>query len=313
MKRLCLLFALAVVPSGLRAEPGPGAAIVLQAPWGDGPGALGRTRPREANPECPMSLAVDAFGTLHVLDQVNFRVQSFFDGAPVGEFALPGGTFQDIAIDPQGRFVLLDRLVARVAVYFDAQGRPLRQIPIEGPGIEFAGGVTGLFPGDDGLWLEFNNGPQVRVATPDLKPDPERPVRLGRPMPDGRLLLAAIEPGRGRIELAAQPPGVAPQRLVSLPFPLPVFRIDGLEADARGRILLAVDLLETSAREPDVILRELAPVLILGPDGRELRRVWLPPLDAPEEQLRPVRLGADGALYQLRCEERAAVVRRIAP
>ena len=35
---------------------------------------VGRDRPKEGNPEGPMSFAVDGRGRMHVLDQVNGRV-----------------------------------------------------------------------------------------------------------------------------------------------------------------------------------------------------------------------------------------------
>jgi len=305
-------FFLAQIPATAFADSPYSVSEVLRVRWGSGPGALGRTRPREANPECPMSFAVDALGGLHVLDQVNFRVQSFVDGKVAASFAIPSSAFQDLALDSSGRFVLLDRLVSSSVWWFDGAGRPLQQVAIDGKGIEFAGGVTALFPGDDGLWLEFNNGPHVRVATARMAKDDARPVRPGRPMPDGRLLLAGIGEARDRVELAAQPAGSDPRPLVAVGFDEPVFHIDAVEVDAAGRILLAVDLLTVDPADPDRILHETAQVVILSSEGKVLQRLELPPLDAPEEQLRAVRLGADGALYQLRCEEDAAVVRRIA-
>lgn len=286
---------------------------VLRARWGSAPGELGRARPREGNPECPMSFAVDALGGLHVLDQVNYRVQSFADGRVTSAFSIPSSTFQDLALDASGRFVLLDRLVSASVWWFDAQGRPLQQVPIDGWGIEFAGGVTGLFPGRDGVWLEFDHGPHVRVATPEAAPVlAERAVRPGRPMHDHRMILAGIGDGRDRVELAAQPLGSHPVPLLAVGFSAPVFRIDGLEVDAAGRIYLAVDLLTVDPAEPDRVLSEVEQVVVLGPDLSVLQRIDLPPMDAPEEQLRAVKLGADGALYQLRCEEGGAVVRRVA-
>src|SRR4051794_21224892 len=50
---------------------------VVRAKWGSGPGELGRDRPKEGNPEAPMSVTVDGEGRAVVLDQVNGRIVRF--------------------------------------------------------------------------------------------------------------------------------------------------------------------------------------------------------------------------------------------
>ena len=83
--------------------------------------------------------------------------------------------------------------------------------------------------------------------------------------------------------------------------------------DGRGHVFLAVDLLREQPESPFKVLEERAVIVVLSTSGAELGRAEWPPLAGPEEQLRPVRLGADGALYQLRCEPQGATLRRFRP
>jgi hypothetical protein len=72
-----------------------------------------------------------------------------------------------------------------------------------------------------------------------------------------------------------------------------------------------VDLVRLDEAPPYSVLEEREVVVVLEASGREVDRLELPPLDGPDEQFRPVRLGADGALYQLRCEPAGAVLRKV--
>src|SRR5262245_58853859 len=69
-------------PPRLVASPRPATTtrVLLHAPWGSGPGQLGKKSEPESAPLGPMCLTVDKQGTLYVLDQVNHRVARFAKG-----------------------------------------------------------------------------------------------------------------------------------------------------------------------------------------------------------------------------------------
>ena len=69
-----------VAPPAATDQPGPAGparatgSTVLRASWGSGPSQVGRRVANESNPEAPMGLALDSQGRLLLLDQVNRRV-----------------------------------------------------------------------------------------------------------------------------------------------------------------------------------------------------------------------------------------------
>jgi len=309
---------------------GPGAAPdadgltvseVLRVPWGSAVGNLGRRVPDEGNPACPAALAADAQGHLWVLDQVNARVQVF---APRGGrpkvLPLPGDSFQDLAPDGRGGVVALDRLVAASLAFVRADGRLDHEVPVEGPGVPTGGGVTALFRHADGWWVEYDHARIVRVASPDGSPDTSRPGLQGRLSADASMLFSAAI-GRGGVAITSRagrsPPG--PER----PFARVAFEVPrglrarttvlALEPDARGGVWLAAEVASESASAPFAPGPARVEVRRFGAGGVPAGTAHLPVQDGPDETLRPVRLGDDGALYQLACDTAGAVVRRVAP
>jgi hypothetical protein len=292
---------------------GPRVEIVFRAAWGSGPAELGHSRPQEGNPEGPMSFAVDRSGRVLVLDQVNSRVQVFAGGTFAPSVPLPADTFQDIDVGPRGDLVLLDRLARQAVVFAGAGGAVAHEVALAGAGVPEGGGVTGLFERDDGTWVEVEHRDLVRVANAGGRADPNRPTLPGRPTGDGRAFLRAALDGReAAVVLRRARDADAFSPLARVPFPAPILHLTALESDARGRIFLAASLVRRPADEgsrPD----EAEVLAILGPDGAELGRVTLPPRLGPEEFYRPVRLGADGNVYQLSWDESGVTMRRILP
>jgi hypothetical protein len=288
--------------------------VVVRAPWGAGNGSLGHTTPQEGNPEGPMSLAVDRDGRIFVLDQVNHRIASFGGGLAPASVPIPGDTFQDLALDGRGGFVLLDRLQTRSLAFVGADGRIDHEVSLLGSGIEEAGGVTGLFRLDDGYWVEVEHQRAVRIADALGQADTVRPMIGGRPSRDGASILrAALGQGGEVVDLFAGPvgAGAATQRIARLHFPIRVSSLSELDSGPDGRTLVAANLVEMSTDTPAAVIREVQTIATVDPSGALLDRVDLPPLIAPEEQFRPVRLGGDGAIHQLRCEPDGVVIRRI--
>lgn len=280
---------------------------VVFAPWGNGVGELGVLRPREANPEGPMSLAVSDDGRIHVLDQVNERV-SIFDpgGAPTQVVPIGSDTVQDIAIDPRGGWALLDRLVAREVRFLDPSGKLRSQVPVVGPGIPESGVVTALFAARDGFWLEVEHKDLVRVATIDGDPDPTRPVIEGRrASPGSPLLRAARDPAGYAVVSAIGPNGF----LARVPFAAPVVELVGLEAHGTTTFVGAYVARET-ATEPFTLFDEKIEVVAIDGAGVEIGRFDLPPPAGPEEQLRSLVLSPNGQLHHLHVGATGATIRR---
>ncbi|MGI5864426.1 MAG: hypothetical protein ACOX6T_20565 [Myxococcales bacterium] len=282
---------------------------IARMPWGSGPSHLGRALPSEANPECPMSFAVDENGRAFVLDQVNARVQIIENGAAIGAVPAPGKYFQDLALLPGGRLAVLDRLVRGEVLLIDRAGKRLGSLPIVGPGVPLAAGVSALFFAE-GLWVEYDNARGVQLSDAALAAVERRPARSGRFARVESPSFAARRDGRRAVVVGRElPEGGGWMR--SIAFSRDVLRILALEPDDEGRVFLVADVVEAA---PDGrLVSTSAEVVALDAEGRELRRFQLPPLVGPEEQMRPIRLGADGALYQLRCEAEAAVLRRLGP
>jgi hypothetical protein len=248
-----------------------------------------------------------------VLDQVNSRVQVFAGGKAVRSVPLPADTFQDLDLGPRGELALLDRLARQAVVFTGAGGAIAGEVGLGGAGVPAGGGVTGLFQRDDGTWVEVEHRDLVRVADASGRADSNRPTLPGRPTGDGRAFLRAALDGReAAVVLRRARDADAFTPLARVPFPAPILHLTALESDSRGRIFLAAELLRRPAAEgsrPDAA--EL--LVILGPDGAELGRVTLPPRLGPEEFYRPIRLGADGNVYQLSWDESGVTMRRILP
>jgi hypothetical protein len=296
---------------GEPAERGPEGEVVVSAPWGSGPGEIGRTRPSEGSPEGPMSFALDARGRIHVLDQVNSRIQIFEKGKEPRSVPLPSDTYQDIEVDSRGNTLVLDRLVTGSIAFIDESGSISHSVPIVGPGVPEGGGVTAMFARDDGVWLEVEHTSSVRVADASGAPDRERPIVAGRPSADGsaRLSASLAGPLGASVTVASVTGGTEPVR-ASVAFPMPVVGLHALETDGAGRVYLAANLIREGPGPAFDILEEREMVVVLSPGGLEIGRFDIAPPQGPEEQLRPIRVAADGSIYQLICRARGASIER---
>jgi hypothetical protein len=296
---------------GRQAPRGPEGEIIVSAPWGSGPGEIGRTRPSEGAPEGPMSFAMDARGRIHVLDQVNSRIQIFEKGKEPRAVPLPSDTYQDIEIDSRGNTVVLDRLVTGTIAFIDDAGTISHSVPIVGPGVPEGGGVTALLARADGVWVEVEHTTSVRVADASGAPDRERPIVQGRPSADGSARLSASLAGPSGASVGvASVAGTADPVQASVAFPMPVVGLHALESDQQGRVYLAANLLREGPAPAFDILEEREMVVVLSRAGLEIGRFDIAPPQGPEEQLRPIRVAADGSIYQLVCRERGATVER---
>ena len=268
---------------------------IFFAPWGPGPGELGRRIPEEGAPEGPMSFTVAGDGKVYVLDQINQRVQVFADGQFDREIKIPGETFQDLAVDETGRLVLLDRLAQKAVVFLEPEVR----VPLEGPHVPEGGGVTGLFL-NDGAWVEVEHQKLVKIADANGKPDPDRPWVPGRHSADGAWLLLAALDGRHAVNITLKPiDGDTTPVVRRATFNDKVLFLTALESDPEGNIYLGARLEKSEV------------LVIISPDGAEPGRVALPVQRIELEQFRALRMGMDGGIYRLHFADSGAALKRI--
>jgi hypothetical protein len=300
------------------AAPDPRVRERLLATWGAGPGQLGRSLPDEGAPVGPASLAVVPDGAVVVLDSVNERLQ-VFPPAGAGEpraLRLPDDTAQDLAPRPGGGYAVLDRTVDRAVTLLDADGALVGEVPLEGAGVPEAGGVTGVFARADGVWVEVEHGPLVRVADADGTPAEPRDVVAGRFQPGHGQVVSALVQRPDRVIVLARPiadPDAAPALLAEVAFALPVHHIVGLDFDAAGNIYLGVWLARSAPTPPFAVEEEHVAVVALRPDGVELSRVLLPAVGRPEEQWRSFVVTPDGIVYHLVPTDEGVVLQEVLP
>lgn len=288
------------------------ATRLFVAPWGTGPTSLGRVVPEEGNPEGPMSFVVGGDGTLFVLDQVNARIQVLSpSGEARGAIPLPGDSFQDLELDGQGGFVVLDRLSAASLAFVDAHGQVKREVPLVGPGIREGAAVTAIFRAEDGVWAEVEHASLVRLTDAQGNPDGARATRQGRFAPGGGALRASLVRPSG-VEISHLPTsGPAARRVLAFAHPLSA--ITSMHVEPTGRIALSAIEYEERPEPPYDILAAHHTLVVLSPQGHEEARVPLPVQRGPEQTFRPVRSGDDGATYALTCTDAGAEIWKVTP
>ncbi|MDW8361937.1 MAG: hypothetical protein RMK74_06025 [Myxococcales bacterium] len=284
---------------------------MLTATWGAGRGQLGRSADPEANPEAPMSMAPLPGGGVLVLDQVNGRLVRYGpDGTPESTVSLAMTAPQDLAVAADGTVAVLDRLADRQVVLLGPDGRRIGTLPVEGPGIDEAGGVTAVFVDGHDVYLERENGPVYRIGDTSGRAASEREHLPGRPAGDGRTLLLAglIDAPAGRFFVTAIDRASREHRFTrDISVPLSLRQILGLDADRAGIIYVAVAGTPYGAPETD----EEARLLCLSPaDGSTLGVTDMPGNTDPAETMRDlVVLPEGGVLYSVRSEEGMTVRR----
>lgn len=303
VRRICLV-ALAYAAMGCE-QP---TAVQVQAPvtaalqtttllpWDT---VVGRIIGDESASEGPESFALLPGGGLLVLDQVNYRILRLNpEGRVAGTIELPTDTFEDVG-QYEGRAVLaLDRLVGKVLVVMDFQGVLLREVPIEGSGVENGGSITAMLPRPDGVWLEVDRRHSVKVLDRDLRPC-ARQVVLGRPIVNGQSLRVDLDGNGGVVVSTAGSTVREAAQSATLVGEASIERVPWLDADVRGHVHLALHEIQRSATSPYQIEDERYVVVELDHHLRELSRDSGPWVRTEYDQFVEFRLGRDRRLWQM--------------
>lgn len=287
-------------------------AVFASFGWGSGEGQLGKKRPDEANPEAPMSLAIDRFGNVTVLDQVNDRmVKLDKTGKVIGNTPLTVQGAQDIALGPDGTTLVLDRLIDKSVAVLGPDGKLLGELPLEGKNLEAGGGVTGVFTDGEDVYVEREHGDQVKIGTTKGKADPDREEVPGRLSRDGTAYLTAgiSVVGEDRVYVGALEKASRQQRFQrEYRLGSPVMSLTLLDTDRSGVIYLGA-LLQVPVPGKDDERRPMMLLICLDPlDGRPLGRAELPANVSADETFRELVVADEGGvLYLVRTEEKAQV------
>ncbi len=283
-----------------------GAALV-RGGWGQRPGEFGRAL--EASRPGPMSLAVDGEGRVHVLDQVNRRIQRFDrHGRLLGVVGGVAETAEDLVLTGESYRVLvyvpgappryrIDRLEQR-----GGRARSSVLLPRE---LELATRL--LATGDRArpeLWLELERRETVLVARGETSvPGAHaREARvLGRPAPGlGRILARREASGRG-VLLERVLPGRYTGRHVRLALSAPILALEAAEGAANGAQALLLNLAAS-----DDVPRRIAVVVPAAGAPFTIELAGARSCDV----FRAIALAPDGALHVLETDDAGVTVRR---
>ncbi|MDI1452037.1 hypothetical protein [Polyangium sp. 6x1] len=295
--------AVAIVVDASAPAPEKGPEVLFSATWGGTRmNELGRSRPDEANPEAPMSLAMDPKGNMFVLDQVNGRVVRIGpDGKPESVIPLKGQeAAQDMAVTDDGKVAVLDRYNSKSIVMYDDKGGVLGEVPLEGEGLDELGFVTGVFVDGKDVYVEKEHGPLLRIGTTDGQPA-DRTEVPGRPTRDGLSYIKAgivDPPTDGRMYISSVDRATMQHRFTrELRQGSEIRGILLLDTDKTGTIYLATLLVQNG--EESVVLSCHEPLKGI-PTGTAV----LPVNTMPEETFRDMAvLDEGGVVYSVRTEQ----------
>jgi hypothetical protein len=290
--------------------PPPEVATVVEAGWGSAEGQLGAARPDEGSPEGPKSFVVDAAGRVHVLDQVNQRIQSFDSGAPSGALALPDRPFEDIELDTGG-FLLLDLFETPSIVGLGLDGTVSGQVPLPAEEIPEPGLSTALDKHASGIWVEVEDELLVRVA--DASGNPVEPSVVPGQLVSGEQVFRAVLDSSTVLEIHRQASAdSAPEPFASISFPHSVRGLSLLAPGVSGGLVL-ITLLEVEQTDPEQPADQQHVFVELTPGGKEIRRHALPASQGALEAFRSARRGADGKLYVMTSSDAGVAIVQVTP
>lgn len=287
----------------------PSRATFAHAGWGHGPNELGRDRPKEGNPEAPMSLTTDANGNTLVLDQVNGRIVKYDRaGKAKGSIPLTVQSAQDLQVAKDGTTVVLDRLTDRSIALVDPEGHLRGELKVEGKNITEGGAVTGLIVDGNDVYLEREHGDLVRVGDTAGNADPERPEIPGRPTKDGKAYVSAgiTDAQAGKVFINSVDRATKEHRYTrELTLGQPVSAITFLDSNLAGTVYMGLLLNSpVDPKAPDAVPTFSLHLVCLDPaDGRPLGQTILPVNTLADETFRDLAISEPaGVTYSFRTE-----------
>ena len=288
-------------------------AVFATFGWGSGEGQLAHKRPDEANPEGPMSLALDKHGNVMVLDQVNDRVVRMDKtGKVIGTSPLTVQGAQDLTIAGDGTTLVLDRVIDKSVAVIGPDGKLIGELKLEGKNLEEGGAATGVFTDGEDVYVEREHGDLVKIGTTKGKADTEREEVPGRLSRDGTAYLTAgiSAPGEDRLYVGALEKASKQQRFQrEYRLGTPVMGLMLLDTDRGGVIYVAALTTVAIPGKPDTERRPMVLLLCLDPlDGRPLGRAELPANVNADETFRELVVADEGGvLYLYRTDEKAQI------
>lgn len=280
--------------------------------WGAGQDQVGRTTPEEASPEGPSSLVADKDGHVYVLDRVNTRLVRFDGGKPTATIALPDGVYMDVDLEADGGFVLLRQGTSPALVFVDSQGTPRGEVSLVQPGLEQPSMITAIFARTDGVWVEYDDAYMIRVAAPTREALTEFYAVSGRFNGTGTGALRTEIVDNAVVMHLQMLQDTPPTEFARVQFGGPVMVRTLLEANTERVLVSAlVDTQKETDPEKPLVLEHV--LVTLDGTGKEVNRQQLLVDEGPEEVFRQLRLGQDGAVYQMRSTEQGLEIGRYQP
>jgi hypothetical protein len=272
---------------------------VFSLPWGTSSGSLGKSDPKEGNPEAPMSVVVDKNGVSWVLDQVNQRIVRIGkDGKVIDTIPIHLRGAQDLALAKDGSVLVLDRLADKQIAIIGPDGKVRASMAFEGKGVPEPGAVTGVFTDGDKVYVEREHEQLVLVGDTKGNTDPDRKEIPGRPSRDGTFYVNAYMttvPGVEAIVSATDKASEAHRFTRKITSPVTLGGIVLLDTDGAGIIYLGV---LTEGDAPQVVIYCLEPS-----HGAPVGSVSAPANTSPHETFRELTvLDSGGVLYMSRGE-----------
>ena len=277
--------------------------MLVELPWGAGPGAVGLAEPGQGLARGPEALAVAADGRIAILDGVNRRLLLLDGhGVPNGSIPVPLASPRFLTVDDDRLFVT-DAESDRRIIAWNWQGRQLGSQPL--PSLDQP--ATGVLLRGQQVLVETNHDQThpldlAAADTPAAGPAPSAAavssaVDAGRPLDrEGAHTAEAERTSSGAVHVRLHDradPGVLND--LELALPEPVEHIVSLDGDEAGDVVVGVRLLRrVAAAAPPA---PLALTRIPAGDRAGAQTVLL----ADRSMVyvgQPYTVGADGRVYQ---------------
>lgn len=278
--------------------------LVGRVAWGGDSGGLTKDIPEESLPKGPSAFIVDASGKAHVLDRVSSRVQVFEEKggrwSASKTVVLPPGDYIDLEFDGTG-YVLLDRSERQAVAFVDGSGKETGAVRLSGAHIPEVSHVTGLRRRGEDVWVQLANDDFVRVAQART-PAQDRAVEKGLTTPSGKRLLPIVKrPTDVKVGYMSESGAGA---FATLSFDFPVAGVTALELGRNGQTYVVVALEDAASAKAETTL------VVLDAKGDEVVRADLDVEDSGLDVNRPIRVGEDGKLYQMRLTDTGVDLKR---